>query len=65
MKRAGQQLGLFFAPMLTHARHRHLTRWPRRLAFGFVTALILLGLWRCWQAMHPQPLPAPAPTLTA
>jgi Co/Zn/Cd efflux system component len=36
--------------MLTHRRHRYLTRWPRSLAFAFATMLLLLAVWRSWQA---------------
>jgi hypothetical protein len=48
--------------MLTHRRHRYLTRWPRRLAFALALALLLLTAWRTWQVRHPAP--APPTTLT-
>ncbi len=39
--------------MLTHRRHRYLTRWPRRLAFALALALLLAAAWYGWQAWHP------------
>jgi hypothetical protein len=50
--------------MLTYRRHRYLTRWPRRLAFALVIALVLASLWRTWRIYHPAPIQAPATTLT-
>jgi hypothetical protein len=48
---------LFFYPMLTHRRHRYLTRWPRRLAFALAIALLLAAAWHSWRAQHPAPVP--------
>jgi hypothetical protein len=45
--------------MLTHRRHRYLTRWPRRLAFALAIALLLLAVWRTWQVNHPAPVSRP------
>ena len=39
--------------MLTHRRHRYLTRWPRRLAFAFALALLLAAAWYSWQDRQP------------
>lgn len=44
--------------MLTHRRHRYLTRWPRRLAFALAILLLLAAVWRAWQAYHPALVPA-------
>jgi hypothetical protein len=49
--------------MLTHRRHRYLTRWPRRLAFALAIVLLLAAVWRIWRAQ--QPAPAMAPTTLA
>jgi hypothetical protein len=49
--------------MLTHRRHRYLTRWPRRLAFALALVLLLAAAWRIWQAQQPTPA-TPRTTLT-
>ncbi|WP_460584533.1 hypothetical protein [Hymenobacter arcticus] len=39
--------------MLTHRRHRYITRWPRRLAFALAIVLLLAAAWcgwRTWEA---------------
>jgi len=41
--------------MLTHHRHRYLTRWPRRLAFALAIVLLLAAVWRIWQAQQSPP----------
>jgi hypothetical protein len=51
--------------MLTHRRHRYLTRCPRRLAFALAIVLLLTAAWygwRVWQAPRP---PEPAGQLAA
>ena len=48
--------GAFLCAMLTHRRHRYLTRWPRRLAFALAIVLLLAAMWRSWQVYHPEPL---------
>ena len=42
--------------MLTHHRHRYLTRWPRRLAFALAIVLLLVAVWRAWLLCHPGPV---------
>jgi len=42
--------------MLTHRRHRYLTRWRRRLAYALATALLVGAAWygwRTWQTPRP------------
>jgi uncharacterized membrane protein (UPF0136 family) len=45
--------------MLTHRRHRYLTRWPRRLAFALAIVLLLAAVWRIWRAQQPVPVMVP------
>lgn len=42
--------------MLTHRRHRYLTRWPRRLAFALAIVLLLAAMWRARRAQQLAPL---------
>jgi hypothetical protein len=39
--------------MLTHRRHRYITRWPRRLAFALAIVLLLAAAWHIWRAQQP------------
>jgi len=38
--------------------HRHLTRWPRRLAFALAIVLLLAAVWHSWHVLHPAPVPS-------
>jgi energy-converting hydrogenase Eha subunit F len=45
--------------MLTHRRHRYLTRWNRRAAFALAILLLLALCWRSYNAWQCQPQPVP------